>query len=169
MARRSAVSLVATAAALVVAGGLDAASAPPAYKLTRMSATLFYADSGTFSLDIPKDAPLWNTIIGEGWAKQNSDATLIRVAVSGARGSYAPGRAVRLNVRKGRATASGFRWGAVVLRRTQRLGVLSETGKTVVAIWLYDTGCIPMQVTATLVGQSRPTQLNRVIPFACGE
>lgn len=142
---------------------------PPPYKLSKMTASLFYSESGTFSPDIPEDAPLWNTVIGEGWAKENSDATLIRVYVTGAPGSYGPARAVTMTVRKGRRTATGYTWGAISMRRSQPLGVLSRAGKTVVAVWLYHTGCIPLQVTATLVGQSPSAPLVRVIPFACGE
>ncbi|MEJ7569631.1 MAG: hypothetical protein WKF41_15365 [Gaiellaceae bacterium] len=169
MLRWSLATVGAVAAALVMAITVHAASSPPPYKLAKLTASLFYAESGRFSPDIPKNAPLWNTIIGEGWAKENSDATLIRVTVTGARGSYAPARAVKVSVRKGRTTSSGYAWGAVALRRSQPLGVFSGTGKTVVAAWLYDTGCVPLQVTATLVGQTPSPPLVRVIPFACGE
>jgi len=169
--RRLLVTLLALGALFGVAIPAQSAAPapPPPYKLTKVASSLFYTESGTFSPDIPKDAILWNTIIGEGWAKEYSNSTLVRVTVTGARGSIALSRTVRLTVRRGRATATGYAWGTVILRRSQQLGVLSRTGKTVSAFWLYDTGCEPLQVTAKLVGQTPSPSLVRVIPFACGE
>ena len=128
--RRLFVTLL-TLGALASASGSGAVSAPPPYKLATVTASLFYTESGTFSPDIPKDAILWNTIIGEGWAKEYSNSTLVRVTVTGARGSIGLSRSVRVAVRRGRATATGYAWGAVIARRSQPLGVLSRTGKTV--------------------------------------
>jgi hypothetical protein len=145
------------------------AAAPPAYTLRALHASLFYNDSGTFSPDIPAKAPLWNTIIGEGWAAEPSSATLVRVTVAGARGSYAPNRSVELVVRKGRYSGGALRWEAIVLERSEALGVLSGRGSTTVGFWIPDTGCIPLKLTATLRGQARAPQLSRVIRFACGE
>jgi hypothetical protein len=135
-----------------------------------IGAYLFYNDSGTFSPNIPANATLWNTIIGEGWAKQSSNSTLVRVVVTGANGSYAPHRAIQLTVRKGKQGPSGkIAWGAAT-RKTQGLSVLSAGGRTVVGFWIYETGCDPLQLTATVTGQapSRPAPA-RVILFACGE
>jgi hypothetical protein len=42
----------------------DFAVIPP-YRLSSLSAYLFFNDSGTFSRNIPANAALWNTIIGE--------------------------------------------------------------------------------------------------------
>jgi hypothetical protein len=142
---------------------------PPAYSLRALYASLFYNDSGTFSPDLPAKATLWNTVIGEGWAAEPSSATLVRVVVAGARGSYAPNRRVELVVRKGRYSGGALRWGAVVLNRSEDLGVLSGRGATTVGFWIRGTGCIPLKLTATLRGQPRAAQLSRVIRFACGE
>jgi hypothetical protein len=160
------------AAAVMIAGlavGAAGAATPPAYSLRALHASLFYNDSGTFSPDIPANASLFNTIIGEGWAAEPSSATLVRVTVAGARGSYAPNRSVELVVRKGRYQGGALRWGTVVLRRSEDLGVLSDRGSTTVGFWIPDTGCVPLKVTATLRGQPRAPSLSRVIRFACGE
>src|SRR3712207_6569050 len=65
----------ALAAALLLAGPVARAGGPappPPYRLAALRAFLFHNDSGTFSPNIPPSAPLWNTVIGEGWAKEPS-------------------------------------------------------------------------------------------------
>lgn len=86
---------------------------PGPYTLSALGVHLFYNDTGGFSQNIPEDAALWNTIIGEGWAGKASNATLVRVTVAGAPGSYA-NRTVQVSVQKGTRTSSGsFQWGRV--------------------------------------------------------
>jgi hypothetical protein len=171
--------IAATVAVLVMATAVVGASAsartntipvPPPYNVVSLNAFLFFNDTGGFSRAIPENALLWNTIIGEGWAGLSSDATLIRVVVTGQPASYAPKRAVHLVVREGRPLqAGGFRWGAVLQSRTGQLSGFTSGGRTTVAFWIPDSGCTPLQVTATLVGQAPRSVMTRVIPFACGE
>lgn len=157
----------------VLAGVLPSAAsaAAPPYRLVSLQAYLFYNDTGTFSPAIPEDAPLFNTVIGEGWAGHASNAVLVRVTVTGPAGSYAPRRFVRLTVDRGTRTASGaFRWGKTVLDRRQPLAVLTRAGRTTAGFWLADTGCVPLRLTARLGGQAAaPPSLVRVLPFGCGE
>ena len=163
-------ALALAALALVVASTAAAQTNPPAYRISALQPFLFYNDTGTFSGAIPKDAPLWNTIIGEGWARQSSNQTLVRVTVAGEAGSYAPRRAVKLVVRRGTQSDSGkFTWGKVVLSRSEPLAVLTRRGTTQAGFWLYETGCVPLLLTASLTGQTSPSTQTRVIPFACGE
>src|SRR4051794_31199731 len=99
------------AAVVGVASAIPAAAtpaAPPApYHLTAVRPFLFFNDSGRFSPEIPTTAALWNTIIGEGWAGESSNATLVRVDVAGAAGSYNPKARVRLMVQRGKTTVNG--------------------------------------------------------------
>jgi hypothetical protein len=153
----------------VFAPGATAAAATGPYHLAAVRPFLFFNDSGRLSKEVPESASLWNTIIGEGWAGESSNATLVRVEITGPSGSYSPGRSVRLSVRKGRATATGviFRAGATV--RTSSIPVLTRSGRTTLGFWIADTGCTPLQLTAELRGQSPTERLTRVLNFACGE
>ncbi|HEV7566398.1 MAG TPA: hypothetical protein VGO31_10600 [Microbacteriaceae bacterium] len=170
------VAVATLAVALVVPSVVSAASPLSAraevapYRVAMIGAYLFYNDSGAFSPNIPADAALWNTIIGEGWARESSTSTLVRVVVTGANGSYEPHRAIQLTVSKGRRAPSGKTAWRTPTRKTQGLSVLSARGRTVVGFWIYDTGCEPLKLTATVTGQAptRPAPA-RVIMFACGE
>ena len=167
--RRSGLGVALCAAVAIGTQGAQASGASP-YTLSSIRAYLFYNDSGTFSPSIPENAPLWNTVIGEGWAGKSSNATLLRIVITGNAGSYAPGRSVQLIVRKGSRTTSGaFVWGGVSSNRRQSLAVLSNRGKTTLGFWVENTGCLPIRATAILRGQAPAVQLSRVVPFACGE
>ena len=149
---RASTAAVALAA---VAAGAAAATAPPAYTLRALHASLFYNDSGTFSPDIPPNAPLFNTIIGEGWAAEPSSATLVRVTVGGARGSFAPNRSVQLVVRNGR-TAAGRFGGEPSCSSGRRISASSPTaGRRRSASGSPTPGCVPLKLTAALRGQPR--------------
>jgi hypothetical protein len=168
--RRAGAAVLVAASLLCTGLTGTSAQAAPAYRLSSLGAYLFFSDTGTFSALIPESAPLWNTIVGEGWAGRTSNATLVRVSVTGPAGSFAKGRMVQLVVRRGSGDPfSGFNWGKVVLNRTQSLSVLSAAGKTTVGFWLYGTGCTPLRLTATLRGQAATASLHRLVPFACGE
>jgi hypothetical protein len=170
------VAVATVAVALMLPSAISAASPlhPTAeagpYRVAMIGAYLFYNDSGTFSPNIPADAALWNTIIGEGWARESSTSSLVRVVVTGAAGSYESHRAIQLTVSKGRRAPSGKIAWDVPTRKTQGLSVFSARGRTVVGFWIYDTGCEPLKLTATVTGQAptRPAPA-RVILFACGE
>src|SRR4051794_11139943 len=100
----------------VIAAGAEAMSSAasgesPPYEVAELQGFLFYNDTGGFSRNIPETAPLWNSIIGEGWAGRSSNATLVRAVVTGAPGSYEPKRHLRFIVQSGVYMASGaFRW-----------------------------------------------------------
>jgi hypothetical protein len=135
------------------------AAAPP-YRIVALRAYLYFNDTGRFSPAIPPGASLWNTIVGEGWAKHPSDATLVEVTIAGAAGSFEPGRSVRIVVRAGAATA---------LLRTIPVPIVARSGRTRVAVLVPGTGCKPLQVRATVVGQAEASTRALTVPFACGE
>ena len=135
----------------------------PPYTVASIRAHLFYNGSATFSENIIDNQDpgfvLWNTIIGEGWAEQASNSTLVVVEVAGLAGSSGPDREVKVTVKEG---------GSDKLSKTTRLGVLDQDGKYHVPFWLYDTGCGQIRIRAELLGQTRDVMEKR-IPFRCGE
>lgn len=137
----------------------------PAYQIKSIRAHLFFNHTGTVSENIvenPSYEPggLWNTIIGEGSAGSPSRATMVVVELAGKPGSYQHERKLRLV-----AQAED----AVVLNKVLDLGGFSKDGRFYGAFWLYDTGCQPLVLTATMVGQSVDSKLVKTIGFECGE
>ena len=163
-------SYVITSLVLLVAMPLSArryaqatlATGTPDYRITDVSAQLFYSDRGTFSRNIlaPPKLNLWNTIIGAGGAGGPSNATLLTVEVSGPPDSYEPERQVEITV-----SASGHE----VVRRRLPLSVIGDAGHTYVALWLEKTGCQPLRIITSLVGQTDSSRRVNTIPFECGE
>lgn len=127
-----------------------------------VQAYLFYNGNGTFSPNIIGNPGfnLWNVIIGEGSAAGASNATLVAVGVHGRPTENLQAARVRLVART---------QGGVLLDRSISVGVLNDQGVYIAAFWLYDTGCLPVQLTATLTGAGRASTVVRQIPFACGE
>jgi hypothetical protein len=144
----------------------DAAASIPqtsgAYRVVSVEALLFYSDSGSFSADVLRDSTfsLWNAPTGGGSARGPSTATLLRVVLAGPPNSYP--RQLRLRV-------SGRAGGRTVLSRTSRLGVFGSDGRYYSGFWLYDTGCLPVLVSAELVGANPPSRLHARLGFECGE
>lgn len=148
-------------AAVTLAGAaLAQQSAGGSYRIAGIQAKLFYETKGTFSRDLLSGSKftLWNTVIGEGDAEAPSNATLVLVEVQAKPGSYDDKRNVSL-----RATAEN----EVLVDRTVPLGVVGKDGKLFAAFWLYDTGCVPVKLTARLTGQK--VAVTRTILFHCGE
>ncbi|HEY2861861.1 MAG TPA: hypothetical protein VGJ21_25905 [Terracidiphilus sp.] len=125
-------------------------------KIVSVTAKLYYSDSGTFSANIldKPDLSLWNTIIGEGAAGGPSEATLIEVEVDGDRKRNGDRLSITVQ-QKGKAAIT--RHAAVYFK---------ENGKYFAAIWLYDSGCSPVTITAQLGDQP---VIRKTIDFQCGE
>jgi endonuclease YncB( thermonuclease family) len=96
-------SIISAVAFLVIAGAVLGATASARTngtlvrqpdKITSLNAFLFFNDTSGFSQAIPENTPLWNTLHGEGRARHPSDATYVRVVVSGQTKDYARNRAV---------------------------------------------------------------------------
>jgi hypothetical protein len=158
--------LAALAAPVLSSAPLSAqtpATSPP-FVITGVRAKLFFPQTGTFSDDMlaAPDLGLWNTIIGAGWAKQPSNATLVLVDVASDGHTSPRGMSVELTV----TAAEG---GAVILRRRVSLSS-NRTGHRQEGFWIYDTGCVPLVLRARLIGQlSAAPPVERKIPFECGE
>lgn len=147
--------------ALCIAAPLTARAESALYKIASVKAYLFYNHSGSFSenvIDNP-DFVFWNTIIGEGSAKEPSEAVLVDVVIEGPPGSYEP-RSVELSA----TDASGS-----ILKKSLDIGILSDKGEYHAGFWLYETGCVPVRLTVKILGQSGEVKIIKEIPFACGE
>ena len=130
-------------------------------RVSTITAKLFYNEAGTFSeniLDNP-DIHLWNTVIGEGSAQSPSDSTLILVEVEG------DGRANVLDSADVLTVTTQLSGKPAVVKHYRDLS-FSREGKHYEAVWLNDTGCIPVTISAS-VGTQRP--IRKRIDFACGE
>ena len=144
-----------------------ASAQAPAFKISGIKAMLFYEQNGTFSKDILADPniSLWNTIIGEGSSGGASSATLVMVEVTGKAGAYETTRKVEMT-----ATFSGT--GKNVhppVKRTSEIGILSDKGRFYVPLWLYDTGCSHVTISARIIGQRQAPSVQKTIKFECGE
>ena len=135
---------------------------PPRFpsKISAVTAKLYYSESGTFSdniLDKP-DLALWNTIIGEGQSGGPSEATLIQVEVEGDGGGNV--------IHKERLTITVQQEGKPPITRHNGMLSFGPHGKHFEAVWLYDSGCLPVTITAQL--GSQPV-IRKKIDFECGE
>jgi hypothetical protein len=159
VSRLAATAVTALALAAPVAATAAPATAP--YAVEALQVRLYYPQSGTFSPDIPSSASLFNTIIGEGWAREPSTAILVQARVGGQRGSFAAGRRVRLEVRRPS--------GRLVDRQTAEVGLIGGAGVTRIGFMVQGTGCAKIRVRVTLLGQSPASRRTRDVPFVCGE
>jgi len=133
------------------------------YTIGGLEAKLFYDGTATFSRNVLAEPAFrfWNTIIGEGEAEGPSNSTLLLVQVSGnpSEDVIPPRRTVEITAKSGRQT---------LLKKSMEIGLFKD-GKYYAAVWLYDTGCMPIDVTARLTGQKLRAVAKATIPFACGE
>lgn len=141
------------------------------YKIEDIKAFLFYNKddaflnnnvAGTFSANIigSQVFDLFNVVIGEGDAKGYSDETLVIVKVSGIPSdSYEP-RFIEFEAIKD---------GKKILSRKDEFW-LGNSNKRFTAYMLYDTGCTDIKITARIIKDGKvESQLNKNIPFLCGE
>jgi hypothetical protein len=129
-------------------------------KIESVNARLFLGHSGSLSVPLTAQDALWNTIIGEGSAREPSRSTLIDVIVKGAPGAFDQSWVIYLVV-------TNSRTGAPFGKFSQHAGVLSGSGEYHVAFWLADTGCVPLRVVATIRKTAVSKESN--LDFACGE
>jgi hypothetical protein len=155
-------SLLAAAAA-VATTVFSTALAAEAPKIAAIRAQLYFERTGTFSNDVlaSGENTLWNTIIGEGGAGAPSNFTLVTVEVQG---KDVPMDAVKVQI-----TARGFKR-RIVGQRTIRVSIYDDATKFIAPLFLHDTGCDEIEVSARLVGKGvDKTTVKKVIPFKCGE
>src|SRR6266550_3104105 len=140
----------------------------PPFKVASIKAMLFYEDKGTFSKDVLADPnfALWNAIIGGGSAEGNSSSTLVIVELASKAEAYDPTRKIEFTATY---KTSGKNARPLAVKRTSDTGIFNKQGRFFAALWLYDTGCEPIKLSARIFGQAQPSSLNRTIEFRCGE
>lgn len=115
-----------------------------------------------------KDFAFWNTIIGEGSAKAESNQTLVVVEITGHPKSFLP-RTVVLTVSSE---------GKQLFRQAQDFSIYDGRKAYSAAFLLYDTGCQPLRLKAEIVDEKTTgkkktrtveSTLTKTVPFACGE
>ena len=154
-------------ASVLINGGQVLAAEPEVtpYAITDVKAYLYFNHKDTLSKDISNEqkGALWNTIIGEGLAGSPSRATLVVVEISGKPEAYEGKRRVEVTVQE--------RGKKVVTKLKQKfpIGGISKDGKYFAPFLVYDTGCLPLKISAKLVGQSDETLKEKLIQFECGE
>ena len=146
--------------------GDGAAAAAPA--IGSMRAHLLQYKTGRLSDDVldQKNAGQWNSIAGPN----ASNATLVLVEVSGAPGGTYTGffgpktkYMVRLVAREtGRRPKT-------LLDVTRPIPVLDDRGRALVPFLVYQSGCSPVRLTASIAGAIPGKPLDRSLEFACGE
>ena len=105
---------------------------------------------------------LWNTIIGEGYAGNPSNATLIIVEISG--NNISSNQNAKLSI-----YVSGSK-GRRVSNLIRQFSIYDEYQKIYIPMFLQDTGCEPLTINTKLIGKGlAPSSLSKTIPFACGE
>jgi hypothetical protein len=149
--------------------------AKPGFTIERIDARLYFHGSGKFSKVLEANAPLHNTIIGEGAAGEPSVATFVTVVVTGS----APENAMSHVLLEVTELDQGKR--KPVLKQRAPVGFLNDSQKqSQVGFWLYDTGCGNLQISAKL-GNERfkeprglhPAEYGKAVTqtlnFRCGE
>lgn len=136
-----------------------------AYTITGIKAYLYLSHNDALSKDIsdePKGS-LWNTVIGEGIAGSPSESTIVVVEVSGAPGQYQTKKNIEVLV-----TEIGKKV-VTKLKRKSPIGVLSKEGKFYAIFLVYEAGCLPLKISARVLGQPDETLEKKRINFECGE
>ena len=152
--RKTIAAAGAAAAMTVAAWGASA----PAAKIDAIRMQLFYASSGTLSEDVSKTPEgWWNTIIGEGAAKEPADDMLVSVVLKSASDEANLDAPVTLTARGDKNKVLGKRvFQAVFLKNHS----------AVLPLLLTNVGCAGwVTVEATFAGQKKTAKVN----MACGE
>ena len=161
-----ALGLLVPSLAVAQTRGASAPGAAPA--ISGMRAHLFQNKTGQLSGDVldATRGDSWNSIAGP----KASNATLIVIEVSGPPGGTFTGHfgprtksSVRLVAREtGRVPR-------LLLDLTQVVPVLTDEDKGYLAFLVYQSGCAPLRLTATIVGLGAAKPMERSLNFACGE
>ncbi|MBK7661691.1 MAG: hypothetical protein IPJ28_22335 [Betaproteobacteria bacterium] len=128
-------------------------------RLESIQSRLFQAHSGTLSKPLDETTPLHNVIIGEGGVSEPSTSTLVTVTFQGFPRDFDARWRVEFTAKE--------RGGKTILSAGKPLGVLSDKGIYQVGFWLPETGCVPIELTATLRGTTQSK--SAALAFRCGE
>jgi hypothetical protein len=121
---------------------------------------LFYERSGTLSEDLTKlkKVSLWNTIIGEGDAKEPANSFLVSVEIRGKPESFSKRESIAVTV------FDKAKKSMVMQRRFDGL-LFGKDGLLVKPVFVENRTCAPIEITA----RSKSGVKTVTVPFACGE
>jgi hypothetical protein len=144
-------------AGLVILAGPAGAQA---LKVGDIKVQLFYELSGTLSDDLTKqkNLSLWNTLIGEGDAKEPASSFLVSVVILGKPDSYDKQRAVSVVVTDKTKKS-------VVMQRQFSGLAFDRSGRVVKALFVENRTCASIEITA----RSGDSVRTEALPFECGE
>lgn len=144
--------------------GITCAQTKFAPKIRAIRAQLFHDTSGTFSEDIlaTEDNFLFNTIIGDAAADgEPSTSTFVTVEVSG--------KSFSVGTLKVQITSLGDK-NRLIQKKLINAELYDDKTRFFAPLWLYDTGCEQITVTAKLIDKEASTAIvKKKIPFRCGE
>jgi hypothetical protein len=149
------------------------------YKIDSLKAFLYYNSNkslagenvkGTFSENLidNKGMALWNTVIGEGDAKGNSNQTFVVVQIKGNPGKYTA-RTIRLTT---------YQNNKQVFQQSQTFAILDDASGYCGSFLLYNTGCNEIKLKAEIINtpvvsgkkvQRVESSMQKIIHFSCGE
>lgn len=158
-------STMSCAASAVVAQSASSPATVPT--LSGMRALLFQNKTGDWSPDVlsPEHRDLLsNSIAGP----TSANATLVVIEVSGPPGGTFTGyfgRATKYSVHL--VAREGTR--KIILDQTQTIPVLNDQGKVSLSFLVHQTGCLPVRLTASIVGDHAPPAIQKSLNFACAE
>ena len=127
--------------------------------LDQITAQLFYSMTGTLSQNIapPAHFSSWNTVIGEGDAKEPATDLVVGVVLTAAQPQTTDATPLVVTARQP--------GGKVLAQRTYR-NILVERGRLVKVLFLPDVTCIgQIDIVATLGAQTR----SATVHLDCGE
>jgi hypothetical protein len=136
----------------------------PDFKVSGISAHLYYESKGTLSRDVlaPPSFALWNTFIGGGDAETSSETTMIVIEISCPKKQIKVPQSRKLDVR----VTQGKK---VIESRQLAFPFVQPTGKLFMPVLIYGHNEDAMTVTATIIGQAHVSKLSKKIEFAGGE
>lgn len=144
------------AALLMQSGGRDL---PSSIAIERIEAHLFYEETGLLSEDLLARAngfTGWNTIIGEGDAKEHANDMLVLIRMQADKFTDDPEKLVSSPVSVTVANAK-----KVLASRTWADVLTSEKGIAVLPLWVRDVGCAgDIYIKATFNGRVKSGHLS---------
>ncbi|MFT3966596.1 MAG: hypothetical protein QM690_12025 [Sphingobium sp.] len=147
MKTRGPAAMIALVPALFPCAALPARTPGPRPVIEHISMRLLYIYSGTLSGDIAPPASFdgWNTVIGEGDAKEAADDMLVTVRLKGVpeAGGFPP---VTIEARNGKGKLVGSRKADPYLT--------DLNGRAHVALWLHTIGCAGKLTVTVRMGQA---------------
>lgn len=142
-------------------------------RIRDIQARLFCEQTADFTQDVISDSVgivLWNVIGGGGDAGCHSNSTLVLIVIEGPPGAYLGD--VYIETFAQSVSTFGQEESAqpkTLYSGKTRVGIANDQGHYFVPVWLYDTGCSTVRVSAWIDGARESTEVIESIPFACGE